>query len=87
MEDRLYKVGETTYNIPEKEKQSFLQDFPDAVEVESFVIDKDTFDIPLDERDMFLTDNPTAQPLKKKDISLQDAFTSASGKEELPFLG
>ena len=87
-ETKTYKTKTGIYDIPDTDIQAFLKDFPDAVETEAFTVGKDTFDIPIIERDAFLKDMPTATPIqKKKDISLQDAFTSASGKEELPFLG
>lgn len=86
-ENKKYKLGSDTYDIPDVEVQNFLKDNPNAIELETFKVDKDVFEIPVTERDAFLKDFPTAQSQKKKDISIQDAFTSASGKEELPFLG
>ena len=66
MADKKYRVGSDVYDIPDAEAQNFLKDFPNAIELETFIVDKDTFDIPINERDLFLKDFPTAQPIKKK---------------------
>jgi hypothetical protein len=84
MADKTYKVGSNTYDIPEAEVQTFLSDFPDAVEIESFTVDKDTFDIPITERDSFLKDFPTAQPVKKKEDSETIGTPSQVSSEEQP---
>jgi hypothetical protein len=59
-----YKVGEEIYDIEDKDVESFLNDMPDAVEIQSFVVDKDTFDIPVSDVSDFLKDMPNAKPLK-----------------------
>ncbi|MFA5714823.1 MAG: hypothetical protein WC998_03725, partial [Candidatus Paceibacterota bacterium] len=89
MADKTYKVGSNVYDIPEAEAQTFLSDFPDAVEVESYIVDKDTFDIPINERDLFLKDFPTAKPIKKKEVSevggvSANAFAQVSSAEQPP---
>lgn len=58
-----YKVGTEIYDIPISEKDGFLSEFKDAVEVKSFTVDKDTFDIPVNEVNQFLKDVPNAKPL------------------------
>lgn len=66
-ENKTYKANGQVYEIPESEVADFLKDFPDATEVNSFVMEKDTFDIPVNEVSSFIQDNPTAKALKKKD--------------------
>ena len=63
-----YKAKGQVYEIPDTERDVFLQDFPDAMEVESFLIGRDTFDIPTAEVSGFLQEKPEAKPLKKKTI-------------------
>lgn len=63
MPKKTYKVGEEVYDIEDSDVSSFLKDMPDAIEVQSFVSDKDTFDIPVNEVQSFLKDMPTAKPL------------------------
>jgi hypothetical protein len=72
-----YKTKQGVFEIPQKEYQSFLKDFPDAVEIQSFKLDNDTFDIPVHEVEGFLKENPQAQSLKKK-VGGQGSGISAS---------
>jgi len=87
MGEKKYRVGSDVYDIPDAEAQNFLKDFPDAVELESFVVDKDTFDIPINERDAFLADFPTAKPVKKKVSSEPPTTPSEVSSPEQPPLG
>jgi hypothetical protein len=57
-----YQVGEDKYDIDPSESQAFLKDFPDAVQLKSFVVGKDTFDIHPEEEADFLKDFPDAKP-------------------------
>jgi len=85
MSDKKYKVGSDVYDIPEAEASNFLKDFPNAIELETFIVDKDTFDIPVNEIDGFLTDFPKAKSLKKKDVSeVSGAPSGISSLEPLP---
>ena len=56
-----------TTDVEEGDVKGLLQDFPNAVEVKSFIVDnngkKDTANVKLDEVDMFLKDFPNAKPL------------------------
>lgn len=65
--DITYKTSKGVYEIPPEKKEEFLKSFPDAVEVESFVVGKDTFDVPLDRIGAFKEAKPKAKPLKKKE--------------------
>jgi hypothetical protein len=60
---RTFKVGDTTYDVPEDKAEGFLSRKPDAIEVSSFIVDKDTFDVPLDKVEGFLSRKPNAKPL------------------------
>lgn len=60
---RRYKVGKKIYSIPLSEVKVFLDDMPDAREIQSFSLEKDTFDIPIDKVSAFLKDMPDAKPL------------------------
>lgn len=81
-----FKVGNENYdNIPEAEVKDFLQQFPDAVEVNTFLVGgKDTFDIPVQEVEAFKADNPEAKPLevKKKVGGESQPSTSESGSSD-----
>jgi hypothetical protein len=64
-----FSVNGESYDIPKSEVDGFLSEFPDAVEVQTFISDKDTFDIPLDEVDGFKSEFPDAKEMlsvKKK---------------------
>ena len=80
MADKTYKVGSNVYDIPEAEAQTFLSDFPDAVEVESYIVDKDTFDIPINERDLFLKDFPTKAKKKKRGFRVGGVSANVSSQ-------
>ena len=60
---RTFKVGESIADIPAEKIDGFMQTYPDAIEVKSFIVDKDTADIPLDKVDGFLKAYPNAKPL------------------------
>lgn len=81
---KTYKVGDTTFDIPEEESDAFLQENPHAIEMKSFTNGKDTFDIPLHEVENFVKENPTTKPLyndtdvKKKEMDLPSI--SSDGK-------
>ena len=65
-----FSVNGESYDIPKSEVDGFLSEFPDAVEVQTFISDKDTFDIPLDEVDGFKSEFPDAKEMlsvKKKE--------------------
>lgn len=96
---KTYKVGNSVFDIPDTEAESFLKDNSNAIEMKSFVSGKDTFDIPLKEVDLFIKDNPTAKPLyddevveKKKDVDLSPSVLSVGlsalqGQEDKVALG
>ena len=85
MPNKKYKVGSDVYDIPEADASNFLNDFPNAIELETFIVDKDTFDIPVNEIDGFLTDFPKAKSLKKKDVSeVSGTPSEISGVEPSP---
>ena len=64
-----YKVGEDTYNIDDNDSKLFLKDFPNAIEVFSYVADGDTYNLDASDIKPFLKDFPDAKPtLKKKKI-------------------
>ena len=86
-EIKTYKTKTGIYDIPDADIESFLKDFPDAVETEAFTVGKDTFDIPITEREAFLKDKPTAKPIKKKDISLSPLELASKGQTVFQGLG
>ena len=51
---RTLKVGNDTYDIEDKDVSSFLNDMPNAIELNSYKVGKDTFDIPLPKVNEFL---------------------------------
>ncbi len=61
---KTYKIGNEVYDIPDNEAAAFLSDNPNAIEVQSFVSERDTFDIPLSEVESFMKEFPNAKPLK-----------------------
>ena len=66
-----FNVGGEIFDIPTEKKDAFLSKYPDAVQVESFVVEKDTFDIPIEKVDKFKAKYSNAKPLfgdvKKKE--------------------
>ena len=58
---KTYKANGTVYEIPEKEAQSFLKDFPTAVEVITYKKGKDKYDIPVSDTSDFVKENPDAE--------------------------
>ena len=60
---RTFIVGKDTYNIPEKQTNDFLEDYPKAEEIQYYLIGKDTSRIPIKEIIDFLKATPDAQPL------------------------
>lgn len=77
-ENYLYKVGSSVYDIPEDKREKFLSKYPDAQQVESFIVDKDTFDIPVDKVDSFLEKYPNAENIKKKSQQMQEVSSTPS---------
>jgi hypothetical protein len=61
-----YKVNGDIYNIPEEKVGSFLEKFPDAIEVRRFAVGKDTFNIPLEKMQAFQEKFPDAKPMFKE---------------------
>jgi hypothetical protein len=58
-----FSVNGTIYDIPTDKVAGFLQKFPHASEVQSFINGKDTFDIPVQKVSGFLQKFPAAKPL------------------------
>jgi hypothetical protein len=71
-----FSVNGELYDIPKSEVDGFMSEFPNAVEVQTFISDKDTFDIPLDEVDGFKSEFPNAKEMvsvKKKRTDRTDS--------------
>lgn len=60
---KTFKTSKGIYTIPDDQTASFTKDFPDAQEVQSYVVGKDTFDIPVNDVHDFTTHYPNAKPL------------------------
>ena len=67
-----YKVGEDTYNIDDNDSKLFLKDFPNAIEVFSYVADGDTYNLDASDIKPFLKDFPDAKPTLKKKKKFRD---------------
>ncbi len=60
---KLFKVESKYFGIPQEEVAAFLNDFPNAIEIRSFLVGKDTIVIPIKEVAQYLKKMPNAQQL------------------------
>lgn len=85
MSTKTFKTSRGVADIPSSEVDGFLQEFPDAIEVNSFIVGKDTADVPLDDIDGFLKAYPKAKPLRNyfnNDIDASFGLNDIPGVKE-----
>jgi curved DNA-binding protein CbpA len=84
---KTYKVGIDVYHIPEDKINEFLQDFPEAIEVQEFKVGDETYDIPIELRSDFLRDFPNAVAADKPEMaeSAKEMQSTKARQHEVSF--
>lgn len=89
---RSFKLDGRIADVPEESADYFIEKYPDAVEVKTFLVDQDTADVPLDKVDYFTKKYSNAKPLFEdeptkdftKEISNVEPFDMAASIEGEP---